>query len=536
MPGVEGALPSGQELQEVRRRALAKLSDIGSDKLYQSDVDRVAQSDHYITRFWLHTYDLPGDQIDEAANMIATCLKWRKEFGVHEIKESDLKESILERGSLYSHNRDKDGKKLLVLSIGRHVKGAEKMEDLKKFFIYIMERLEREENGDEITMVFDCRNAGIKNLDMEFVQFVIGVFKDYYPNMLNYILVFEMPWVLNAAWKIIKGWLPAAGVKKIRFLTKATMGEYVNDQNRFEYWGGSDPWEYEYEYEAKTTAPTAPAAPLVNGNSQVEVLEESLRISALDESGRKKTVTFAELAMSPSNDSIASYVSAGADILRLTPGLEVVFAAAGSGELIARVQVQNICDKLVGFKIKTTSPEKYRVRPSSGVLQPGKSSGVEIHLTGQSPPSSLVRDKFLVTAVYLEDPNISTAMLQELLKKSKPDAQYRLRCQLANENPLSPSSFMSPQPGLKTPTSGAGGEGDPAKQLANLMKKINQLAERQEEIERQVTQGTRLQLILLAVSLVILLVVWLYLPVSLNVQDGPNLPDCQPGRAPPSEL
>ncbi len=26
---------------------------------------------------------------------------------------------------------------------------------------------------------------------------------------------------------------------------------------------------------------------------------------------------------------------------------------------------------VVGFKIKTTSPEKYRVRPSSGVLQPG---------------------------------------------------------------------------------------------------------------------------------------------------------------------
>ena len=32
----------------------------------------------------------------------------------------------------------------------------------------------REENGQEITMVFDCRNAGLKNLDMEFVQFIIG--------------------------------------------------------------------------------------------------------------------------------------------------------------------------------------------------------------------------------------------------------------------------------------------------------------------------------------------------------------------------
>jgi hypothetical protein len=33
---------------------------------------------------------------------------------------------------------------------------------------------------------------------------------------------------------VIKAWLPAAGVKKIRFLTKANMGEYVDDQNRFE--------------------------------------------------------------------------------------------------------------------------------------------------------------------------------------------------------------------------------------------------------------------------------------------------------------
>ena len=32
---------------------------------------------------------------------------------------------------------------------------------------------------------------------MEFVQFIIGTLKDFYPDPLNYILVFEMPWVLN---------------------------------------------------------------------------------------------------------------------------------------------------------------------------------------------------------------------------------------------------------------------------------------------------------------------------------------------------
>ena len=55
----------------------------------------------------------------------------------------------------------------------------------------------REEHGEQITVMFDCRNAGLKNMDMEFIQFIISTMKDYYPDPLNYILVFEMPWVLN---------------------------------------------------------------------------------------------------------------------------------------------------------------------------------------------------------------------------------------------------------------------------------------------------------------------------------------------------
>ena len=93
--------------------------------------------------------------------------------------------------------RDKDGRKLLVFSVFKHVKGSEKMEDMKKFFVYMLERLDREEQGQQITLLFDCRTAGLRNMDMEFVQFIIGTLKEYYPDPLNYILVLEMPWVLN---------------------------------------------------------------------------------------------------------------------------------------------------------------------------------------------------------------------------------------------------------------------------------------------------------------------------------------------------
>ena len=46
-------------------------------------------------------------------------------------------------------------------------------------------------------MFFDMQNTGLKNMDMEFIQYMINLFKLYYPWMLNYIIVLEMPWLLN---------------------------------------------------------------------------------------------------------------------------------------------------------------------------------------------------------------------------------------------------------------------------------------------------------------------------------------------------
>ena len=45
--------------------------------------------------------------------------------------------------------------------------------------------------------MFDCGGCGLKNMDMDFIRYMIDVLKDYYPYVLNYILVLDMPWVLN---------------------------------------------------------------------------------------------------------------------------------------------------------------------------------------------------------------------------------------------------------------------------------------------------------------------------------------------------
>ena len=40
---------------------------------------------------------------------------------------------------------------------------------------------------------------------------------------------------------------------------------------------------------------------------------------------------------------------------------------------------------VVAFKIKTTSPEKFKVKPSMGVIRPGGHAEVAIHLTRGCP-------------------------------------------------------------------------------------------------------------------------------------------------------
>jgi len=504
-------MPSAEEMLEIRQLVTTGLADIEPGEVEQADVDKINTDDVYLAKFFRHVFEAPGEQTEAAAKMILNTLKWRKSQEASTIKEADFPPGVFEKGALFSRNRDKDGRKLLVFCVFKHIKGQEKMEDMKRFFVYMLERLYREEKGEQLTLLFDCRGAGLKNMDMEFVQFIIGTIKDFYPDPLNYILVLEMPWVLNAAFKVIKGWLPPAAVKKIKFLTKTNMNEYVSDENRLEEWGGTDPWRYVWEPETCTE----------------DIKDET-----------KKKVTFA-MVQSPSQDSVASIGSSlsinnnnntdgstGAGILVISPSHEVLFSpSAATGDLTAKLQIQNVSQKPVGYKIKTTSPEKYRVRPSTGSLGPGLSASVEIHCsgTGASVASgawTLVRDKFLITGIFLESPDISAQILQEALKSTKPECQHRLRCQVSG--PPSASAAPGSQTGdafsAHPGSSGLPGlpvtELDQNRQMANIMKKVNQISVKQEELSSQIKLCVQILLILIGLVLILIVISLFYSNIS----------------------
>lgn len=120
-----------------------------------------------------------------------------------------------------------------------------------------------------------------------------------------------------------------------------------------------------------------------------------------------------------SNDETSSLVmeNTGPQLLRLTPAEEVIFQPGGNGQdLVARVNVANVAGNPVAFKIKTTSPEKFRVRPSMACLGPNGTLQIEIVVQAANNPSQLVRDKFLISASTVDHEGLSHAQISEIMK------------------------------------------------------------------------------------------------------------------------
>ncbi|KVH95570.1 Major sperm protein [Cynara cardunculus var. scolymus] len=107
------------------------------------------------------------------------------------------------------------------------------------------------------------------------------------------------------------------------------------------------------------------------------------------------------------------------------------------------MRVSNITDKHVAFKVKTTSPKKYFVRPNTGVIQPWEASMIRVTLQAQHeyPPDMQCKDKFLVqstavaphtdvdqnTYLVISDATLLHACIQFSKEPGKTIEEYKLK-------------------------------------------------------------------------------------------------------------
>ncbi|KAL4369475.1 hypothetical protein GQ457_05G000210 [Hibiscus cannabinus] len=105
------------------------------------------------------------------------------------------------------------------------------------------------------------------------------------------------------------------------------------------------------------------------------------------------------------------------------------------------MQLTNRTEKYVAFKVKTTNPKKYCVRPNSGIVLPGSSCNVSVTMQAQKEaPPDQCRDKFLVQSVIAPDGSTNKDITPEMFNKEdgRVVKEFKMRVIYIPANPPSP--------------------------------------------------------------------------------------------------
>ncbi|GAB1303278.1 Motile sperm domain-containing protein 2 [Apodemus speciosus] len=86
--------------------------------------------------------------------------------------------------------------------------------------------------------------------------------------------------------------------------------------------------------------------------------------------------------------------------IRHHPAEELYFGSIESGDKKTLIVLTNVTKNIVAFKVRTTAPEKYRVKPSNSSCDPGAS--VDIIVSPHGGLTVSAQDRFLIMAAEME--------------------------------------------------------------------------------------------------------------------------------------
>lgn len=115
-------------------------------------------------------------------------------------------------------------------------------------------------------------------------------------------------------------------------------------------------------------------------------------------------------------------------VLEIDPPHELKFKGPFTVPVTSHLTLTNPSDKRVVFKIKTTVPKKYCVRPNSGILEPSESTLLAICLQPfVFDPNEKNKHKFMVQSMYAPEGEIN---LDQIWREIKPETlmDSKLKC------------------------------------------------------------------------------------------------------------
>jgi len=522
------------DIEELRKRLLSRGPEL--TEFHEKDLDHVQQNDQYVLLFLQHK----NKDMEKALEMMVDCFKWRKKFGINDITERNIDRRLFEIGFLYPHNVDKNDNTLLLFHTKKYKKDLWDPDEVKKLFAFALEKMSISNPGKKLSMVFDMQDSTLVNMDLELIKFIITCFQSYFPSMLEYMIIFETPWILTAPWKYMKTLLSSDALFKIKFVNKVEIFNYVNQDQLLQTMGGTDAYIYKYPPQLFSSSKKHSSPPPLKKKTDVfSSISTSVDAAGalLNKTNEKNINEVSSSSIEHSfTDSLPKQSKSDADksllrnlkkkeyklraknllenngpLITISPAHELVFfgTAGSSSELLQVITITNTISSLIAFKIKTTSPENFRVRPSSGPISPGGTVEVQV-LLQSTHDNNVNKDRFLIlsTIVPEQEKNNLLAMWKNIPKSSI--MEQRLRCRFDSS---SPGSIDSDRESTKSPNTEITSEElllGLSKHFVGFEHKIDNMQKKVIVLEKDIKIVYRLLMFLIFIIILFLLFVFLY--------------------------
>ncbi|XP_057462425.1 vesicle-associated protein 1-1-like [Actinidia eriantha] len=129
------------------------------------------------------------------------------------------------------------------------------------------------------------------------------------------------------------------------------------------------------------------------------------------------------------------------ELLSIEP-LELKFPFELKKQISCSLQLANKTESHIAFKVKTTNPKKYCVRPNTGIVLPRSACDVIVTMQAQkeAPPDMQCKDKFLLQSVAVSPGATSKDISSEMFNKEAGHVVEECKLKVIYVSPPQPPS------------------------------------------------------------------------------------------------
>ena len=224
-----------RELINETRRLLKERYAKNPDSFYDDDYRRMLTDDWTVSRFLLRRRNDPK----RTAKLMEECGRFRKQYKMSEVQLWEFPIEFHKAGGLFKYAPDRVGNLTCYMRVKMYRRVPEISDVFKAFILCVLEQCDVANNGRGLAVIFDLSGCGLQNVDLSFLSWLLSSFRNYCPKGVSYILVYNLPWILNATCKLAMTWMSASNRRALRFVYGNEIENFIARENLPDYLGGS---------------------------------------------------------------------------------------------------------------------------------------------------------------------------------------------------------------------------------------------------------------------------------------------------------